>query len=294
MNKQSNYQGWLRILLIIFPYILVVGVFQIIGGSLIGFSFSDIEIEKTPIQRLFIQVFSFVGTSLIVWIFVRFIDKEKFIDIGFKIKNHIKSLWAGFAIGATIMLLGFGLLEILGQISIQKINFDFRQILISIFVYILVAFTEEILFRGYVLRNLMYSLNRHIALIISAILFSLMHGLNPNIDLIGFSNLFIAGILLGITYIHTKNLWFPIALHFSWNFFQTILGFNVSGQNTYSAVEFNMDQKTLLNGGGFGFEGSILALISMIITIVIIILHYRRKETNKNHGSSETYLPAGR
>ncbi|WP_298248358.1 type II CAAX endopeptidase family protein [uncultured Christiangramia sp.] len=278
MSEQSKYQGWLRILLIIFPYILIVGVFQIIGGALMGFTYNDLEIEKTPVQRLIIQTFSFLGTMLVVWIFLKYVDKEKFIEIGLKFKNNMKSFWTGFAIGAFIILSGFGILEILGEINIQNINFDFKQILISITIFVLVSLTEEILFRGYVLRNLMYSFNKYIALLISAVLFSLMHGFNPNIDIIGSTNIFLAGILLGITYIHTKNLWFPIALHFSWNFFQTILGFNVSGQNTYSVIKLSLPEKTILNGGAFGFEGSILSLIAILITIVAISIHYKRKK----------------
>jgi membrane protease YdiL (CAAX protease family) len=39
-----------------------------------------------------------------------------------------------------------------------------------------------------------------------------------------------AGLLLGAAYIYAKNLWFPIAIHFAWNFTQSaIFGANVSG-----------------------------------------------------------------
>ncbi|MDN3593262.1 CPBP family glutamic-type intramembrane protease [Zunongwangia endophytica] len=193
MSEQSKYQGWLRILFIILPHIFIVGVFQIVTRILVGFSYSDLEIEKTPEQRLAIQFASFLGTMLVVWIFVKLIDKEKFIDVGLRFRNEIKSFWAGFSIGAIIMFLGFGLLKILGEIKIQNIDLDFDQILTSIVIFVLVSFTEEILFRGYILRNLMYSFNKYIALIISAILFSLMHGLNPNIDLIGSINIFLLG-----------------------------------------------------------------------------------------------------
>ena len=32
----------------------------------------------------------------------------------------------------------------------------------------------------------------------------------------------IAGLFLGINYIYTRNLWFSIFFHFSWNFFQPL------------------------------------------------------------------------
>jgi len=75
----------------------------------------------------------------------------------------------------------------------------------------------------------MYSFGKPIALVVSAILFSIMHGQNPAFDYLAFINLFLAGVMLGLPYIFNKNLWFPIALHFSWNFFQSLFGFKVSG-----------------------------------------------------------------
>lgn len=278
MSEQSNYKPWLRIVLLILPYLFIVGLFQLTGAYLIDFDYDDVSKSKTSEQQLIIQFFSFIGTSIVVWFFVKYVDKEKFIDIGFRFKNRINEFWTGLLIGFIIMLIGFGLLVLLDEIKFQEIAINFKEISFSIALFILVSLTEEILYRGYVLRNLMYSFDKYIALIISSIIFSTMHGLNPYVDTIGFLNIFLAGILLGITYINTKNLWFPIALHFSWNFFQTFLGFNVSGQNAYSVINFKIEKSTILNGGAFGFEGSILSLIAITITIITIIIYYHRKK----------------
>lgn len=278
MSEQSKYKPWLRIVLLILPYLFIVGLFQLTGAYLIDFDYDDLSKSKTSEQQLIIQFFSFIGTSIVVWFFVKYVDKEKFIDIGFRFKNRINEFWTGLLIGFIIMLIGFGLLVLLDEIKFQEIAINFKEISFSIALFILVSLTEEILYRGYVLRNLMYSFDKYIALIISSIIFSTMHGLNPNVDTIGFLNIFLAGILLGITYINTKNLWFPIALHFSWNFFQTFLGFNVSGQNAYSVINFKIEKSTILNGGAFGFEGSILSLIAITITIIAIIIYYHRKK----------------
>lgn len=278
MSEQSKYKPWLRIVLLILPYLFIVGLFQLTGAYLIDFDYDDVSKSKTSEQQLIIQFFSFIGTSIVVWFFVKYVDKEKFIDIGFRFKNRINEFWTGLLIGFIIMLIGFGLLVLLDEIKFQEIAINFKEISFSIALFILVSLTEEILYRGYVLRNLMYSFDKYIALIISSIIFSIMHGLNPYVDTIGFLNIFLAGILLGITYINTKNLWFPIALHFSWNFFQTFLGFNVSGQNAYSVINFKIEKSTILNGGAFGFEGSILSLIAITITIIAIIIYYHRKK----------------
>jgi hypothetical protein len=129
----------------------------------------------------------------------------------------------------------------------------------------------------------MISFNKYIALIVSALLFSLLHAGNPNVDMFALANLFLAGILLGISYVYTKNLWFPIALHLSWNLFQTLFGFNVSGIDSYHLIEISIIENNLLNGGLFGFEGSIFSIIFQVITIILIVWYYQ-----KNKDSSVT------
>jgi hypothetical protein len=102
-----------------------------------------------------------------------------------------------------------------------------------------------------------------------------MHSANPNRSWVGMINLFLAGILMGLPFIYTKNLMFPIAFHFSWNFFQSLFGFNVSGLDSYSLIEFKISQNTLANGGDFGFEGSVLAILFQVALVFIL---YIRKE----------------
>jgi membrane protease YdiL (CAAX protease family) len=166
----------------------------------------------------------------------------------------------------------------LKEIVFLKTNFNFTELIISILLFIIVAVGEEVFLRGYVLKNLLFSFNKYVALIVSSILFSLMHVFNDHIDLFALSNLFLAGVLLGLPYIYTRNLWFSIAMHLSWNFFQALFGFNVSGHESYSLIEFKINEPNLLNGGLFGFEGSYLSIIAQIIAIVAIAYYYNRKK----------------
>lgn len=278
MASKSEYKGWFRTILILLPYFFIVGIFQFIGAAIANVDSFALDSERSSGQTLIISFFSLLGTSIVIWIFMKNVDRENLIELGFHTKNRLNEFYVGFFIGAIIISSGFGLLEILDEISFQKTLFDFKELIFSILLFLIISISEEVLFRGYILRNLMRSFNKYIALIVSSLPFALLHGFNPNIDLFGLTSIFIAGIFLGITYIHTKNLWFPIALHFSWNLFQTLLGFNVSGQNSYSVVEFSMQEQTLLNGGKFGFEGSIISMIAMIIAIISIAFYYQRKK----------------
>lgn len=280
MKTKNKHRGWQRVLLIILPYLLIVILLQYAGALLLGLNLNTADLKPTSEQMLILQSLQLLGTFLVIWFFMKFLDKEPFVKLGFEIKNKRNEFLVGIGIGALIMVAGYLILDSLNEIAFQRINFNVKEIIISIVFFSIVAVSEEVFLRGYILKNLMISFNKYVALIVSSAMFSLMHGLNPNVDLFSLTNIFLAGILLGISYIHTKNLWFPIALHLSWNLFQTTLGFNVSGQDLYSLVEFEITDNNILNGGAFGFEGSILSVIAMLISIIGIGLYYRQKNMN--------------
>ncbi|MFD0834691.1 CPBP family intramembrane glutamic endopeptidase [Mariniflexile aquimaris] len=274
-------RGWQRILLLIFPYFLVVGIFQLVGVLIAGVDYSNVEAVKTSQQHVIVAFFTFFGTFALLWFFMKYVDEEKFVNLGFQIKNRIKDINLGVILGLVIMGAGLLILISLNQVQFIKFNVSVIDITLAILVYIFVAFTEEALFRGYILRNFMGSFNNYVAIIASSVLFAVAHGFNPNMDWFSYLNLFLAGILLGATYIYTKNLWFPIALHFSWNFFQTLFGFNVSGQQFYSLIEFKITDKNMLNGGDFGFEGSIFSIAAQVLLIASVFVYYERIKPKK-------------
>lgn len=280
IGMKMNTTG--RIFLFMISYFIIVGIFQYFGTLIAGTEFENLEYVETSTEKLIISFFDLIGTFFIIWLFMKFVDKEQFIELGFQTKNRLKDFIIGIIIGLIIMTIGYFLLIYFKEIFFLKVNFKLEELIKSILLFTIVAIVEETLFRGYILKNLMSSFNKYTALILSSILFSIMHGLNPNISLFSLFDLFLAGIVFGLSYIYTKNLWFPIAMHLSWNLFQTLLGFNVSGQDTYSIIEFKTNESNLINGGAFGFEGSYLSIIAEIITIIGIGIYYNRKRTNHN------------
>ena len=147
------------------------------------------------------------------------------------------------------------------------------------------AFDEELIFRGYILNNMMdSSKNRWIALGGSSLLFALMHAGNPSVwsNWVPMTELFAAGFILGISYTFTKNLWFPTFFHFGWNFFQGLLGFEISGINVDSwkmvAHENTGNVPDIISGGAFGIEGSVITLSCTIICTYFIFKYYNELE----------------
>ena len=280
-NTNSQINGWIRILSFLLPYISVVGLFQFVGAVILDVDIEDINSIKTTFQHFIINLFGLVGLLLVLWLYMKYVDNEKFINLGFHLKNKSKHFYLYVFLGSFIMGFAYLLLSQMDEIKYVKTIFKIKEILLSIGLFFMVAVNEEVLMRGYVLRNLMYSFNKYIALVFSSILFSLLHGFNPNMDWFSYLNLFLASILLGSTYIFTKNLWFPIALHFSWNFFQTLFGFNVSGQDFYSLIEFKTAKPNIINGGLFGFEGSIFCIVFQLVLITAILVYYNKSARYK-------------
>lgn len=107
-------------------------------------------------------------------------------------------------------------------------------LLLNLFVFaVLPALLEELVFRGYVLR----ALRPHgdwFAVIVSALLFGLMHG---NIVQIPFA--LIVGVALGWLYVMTDNIWIPIAVHFINNGFSFLLQYYALGLDEIAQSELN-------------------------------------------------------
>ena len=289
MKKVTNHKGWLTAILSIIPFFIFVSFFQGIGVGLsavlgergvIDFDFDKyLEIEDMRdflVADTIIQYFDLIGVLLLLWILMRFVDKEPFIKLGFSLKGKINDIILGMTLGLLLMAVGYTILILLGEIKFVGFNYDLKNIILLFLLFIAVSIAEETYVRGYVLKNLLKSFNPIISLIISSAIFSLLHFFNPNVNYIALTELFIAGILLGISYVYTKNLWFPIALHLSWNFFQVMFGFNVSGMDTYSLIEFEIIENNNINGGDFGFEGSYLSILFSLIMMYFLWKYYKK------------------
>lgn len=260
-----------------FSIILAVGILGVISYIVCG-------LTGTSFTCLFLnQLIMTIATLSVTYLMMKYIDGKPFAEIGLSIAGRRRDIVWGMIAAIGINGLGFLIMLLIGAIEITSIDFNFTSLLISFIFFILVSINEEVMCRGYILRRLLDTrLNKFVALVISSLIFAVMHLLNPNVAAMPVINLIIAGILLGATYIYTRNLWFPFSLHLFWNWVQgPVLGFEVSGLDTMKGDVINITRpySNLINGGEFGFEGSILCTLLCCITIGLIIGHYQRKKT---------------
>ena len=129
-----------------------------------------------------------------------------------------------------------------------------------IIIALLAAVGEELLFRGVILQLFVeWFKNKHLAIIISAILFSAMH-----IQFYGFLPRMILGILFGYIFIWSGSLWIPILLHFIFN------GITVVAAYLFHKGLIQTDVES------FGVtENAFLVLSSFLLIILLLFVIYR-------------------
>lgn len=200
--------------------------------------------------------------------------------LGMSLKGRGKDLLVGLGVAVLLYAVGFGTSLLMGTVEIASVQWVPRDLLGTLLFFLLVAVTEEVMLRGFVLgRMLSAGMNRFVALFLSSVLFSAMHLFNPNFALLPFVNILLAGCLLGASFLYTRNLCFPVVLHWFWNWLQgPVLGYEVSGMNSgETLLTLRLTGSDLLTGGSFGFEGSLLCTVLLVVGTLAIVAYYERR-----------------
>ena len=143
------------------------------------------------------------------------------------------------------------------------------------------AVFEEIVCRGVLFRLLEEKLGSYIAIVVSALIFGMLHMANPGASIwIALALALQAGVLLSVAYVYSRSLWFPIAIHFAWNFVQSgIFGANLSGNEmNVSLLTTHIEGSEWVTGGVFGIEASVQAtVVCLIMSITLLVLSIKKK-----------------
>ncbi len=279
MDKNNIGQKFLRFALtrIILGIIVCVSITSI---AQIGIK---ILLELTSINEEFKNLIGgSTATLLFIIVYATFYslyERRKISELSGS--NLAKNLITGILLGTVLQTLTVLVIYLNNGFSVISLN-SFIHVLPSLTMAFTAAIPEELLFRGIIFRIVEEKLGSYLALAISAIIFASIHFLNPNSTLIiTFGIAIQGGLLLGAAYIYSKNLWFPIAIHFAWNIVQSgVFGAATSG-NIFgkSLLTTKIEGTELITGGQFGPEGSIQAtLFCLAATIILMILNHRQKK----------------
>lgn len=132
----------------------------------------------------------------------------------------------------------------------------------------LAALAEEALFRGYVLQTFTRAQLTLLGVLLTSVPFALVHLSNPNVvPGVTFANTALAGIWLAAAYLRTRSLWFPLGVHWAWNWaLGAFFGLPISGINLVSnpVLKGNDLGPAWLTGGSYGIEGGLACTVALV------------------------------
>jgi membrane protease YdiL (CAAX protease family) len=143
---------------------------------------------------------------------------------------------------------------------------------------LLLAAWEEFVLRGYLLRQLSIGLNPTAAIVITGVLFGLMHSGNPGANWQGLLYTAVGGMLMALLVIRSGSLWLVIGYHFGWNAAAyNLFGLELSGlEGDKSILASTLTGADWLTGGSYGFEASLPALVFEVL-VLSVALRFTRK-----------------
>jgi uncharacterized protein len=179
---------------------------------------------------------------------------------------------ASLVVAASIAFASGGLrFAVSGRDALMRAS---QALLTTCVLFIVAALAEEATFRGYPLQTVTRAGLAWFGVLITSVPFAAIHLKNPNV-VAGFTfvNTALAGVWLAIAYLRTRSLWFPLGVHWSWNWVQgSIFGLPVSGiVLTDNPVLRALDKgPAWLTGGSYGAEGGLACTIALAISTLFI------------------------
>ncbi|UII81122.1 CPBP family intramembrane glutamic endopeptidase [Flagellimonas sp. CMM7] len=284
-NIIFNDRGNVRVSFRLLSFILL---FQIIGILLIKI-FVPFFKESGFYLSFMVNVLSCLAVLLALFIYSKYIDKSSFAKYGMYpgratgihfingTFTGMACLWVVVVLQKSNSTISFEPSSIYLEYNIWIVYLSqalryfvgsiFEEVLTTSFLFILVIYAFTTKSKWYVRRQ-------WIAIMISALLFGLIHSSNQNANFLGIFNLILFGAITTINFARTRNLAFAIGFHSLWNFTQNVLfGLPNSGKPAEAWIfKTNLQSSDLISGGNFGLENSILSS-----GILIIILVYQSK-----------------
>jgi membrane protease YdiL (CAAX protease family) len=230
-------------------------------------------------------VVEFAPAFLIGWVLGRFLDGVPVRSLGWsRHRGWLRDLALGTLFGAAALALAALVSTVVGgfRFSVAPEGYGLafvKTFFGAVFVYLLLAAAEEMMFRGYPLQTLMRSLPFAFALVPSSAIFALVHTSNPNVPrgllfAVMVTNTVLAGVWLCVAYFRTRSLWLPLGLHWSWNWAMgSLLGLPVSGITTLTRAPLfkAMDVgPAWLTGGDYGIEGGAACTVALALATLFI------------------------
>ena len=270
-----NRRMWLRIAQ--FPP-LRLAVFGVVMFYMLGYSNKFIgETAGNPLLQIAVVIgWSAMGFAVYIGL-VRLVERRPVTELA--LPGMGRELGTGILVGAGLYTACILLLMVMGIYKIDGLN-PVSYLLPALALPLSSGIFEELLFRGVLFRIVEEWLGSWISLVVSSLVFGLVHLMNPAATVMGAVFISVeAGVLLAAAYMLTRRLWMSMGFHIAWNYTQSgvFSGIVSGGYVEPGLIKPVIDGPTLLTGGDFGVESSVIAFVLCTVTgAALLVLATRR------------------
>ena len=253
--------------------------------------FGDIDNVKGFTGEVFLLFTVAPLTVVFIALWVKYVERRKFFTIGFTNRNFISKYAEGFGTGTIMISAVVGLMALTGVVEIEENSSlplgiaNPGAVIILLFGYIFQGGSEEVLARGWQFQVIGARYKPWHGVVISSMLFGLLHGLNKGVTVLAIINLSLFSVLMVLFVLKDGNIWSACGFHSAWNWVQgNVYGLNVSGNVTTGGtiIDLQAAGPDILTGGIFGPEGSLLTTSVMLVGITAVFCYSKIKELEKN------------
>jgi membrane protease YdiL (CAAX protease family) len=269
---------------------LVVALGLAYGFTKTGVSLTGIPNTAAGFWMGMQLIFAFVLVYAILWAWLKWFEKRPFWTLGYEMKDALTQYGRGFLIGALMFAGSVGILSLFGSVSFEQGNPSKQGlaavagVLLVLLGWVVQGGAEEVLFRGWALPVIGARYKPWIGLLVSSLIFALLHGLNPGLSAIALVNLALFGVFAGLYAMREGSMWGISALHSVWNWVQgNFFGFQVSGMDAEGGTLINLKEtgQDWLTGGAFGPEGG-LAVTAVLLVSIAITLFWKSNQNKES------------
>ncbi len=228
-----------------------------------------------------ISVFSFAGSLILSILLAVLVGKFSLKDLGLGKESLVKKSLVGAFFGFLAISLVALVINLLGGVT-TVVTFEpefLGFIILGLVMFSFQSMFEEFVYRGYLMPHFSKMFGDFWAIMLTAILFVVLHALNPGMKAIPIVNLFLAGVVFSLVYYLWGSLWICGFAHALWNFSQGVIyGSLVSGNTLSKAVmqATPVEGMDTVSGADFGFEGSVITSILGIILSVLFVIYAKK------------------
>ena len=261
---------WLRILQSPLTRLIVLGaaMFQFMGWAQARLE----QFHDTPLLGVPIQIALGLAAIALYLAYGKFIERRDVTELS---TPGLGREWViGALIGAGLYTACAVILMALGIYKVEGLN-PLAFLIPNLALAIKSGVFEELLFRGVLFRSVEAIFGSWVGILVSSLVFGLLHLLNPDATLGRAIYICIeAGLLLAAAYLVTRRLWICMGFHMAWNYFQSaVFSGVVSGAvSDPGLLKARIEGPELLTGGSFGMEHSVVALVLCTTTGVILLM----------------------